>query len=413
MRVTIIGGGIIGLSSAWYLKSAGFEVEVIDQNDFSNNCSYGNAGFIAPSHIIPLASPGMVAKGIKYFMNPSSPFYIKPTFDIDLIKWAWNFYRSATAEHVEKSMTVIRDINWLSKKLYKELFLENGGFEYNETGLLQIFKTEKGMKAELSTAEKANQIGVEARVLDIDQVIKLTGMSRVDALGAVYYPGDALVYPDKFMNFLKQKLKDANVIFHSNTRVLDFTTNRNRIEKIRTSKGEFSVEYLVLASGAWTRNLVKKIGLNLLLQDGKGYSITLQDINEKPAVPAVLTESKVAVSPYKNALRLGGTLEFSTFSEVKRQKRIKAIIDAVPRYYPSLNVTMPKIETVWYGYRPCSYDGLPYIGASDKFNNLVLATGHSMMGLSMGPATGKLVSEILSGQNLSMDIKPFAINRAG
>ena len=108
MKVTVIGGGIIGLCSALYLKKEGFEVEIVEQNDFSNNCSYGNAGLVAPSHIIPLASPGMISKGIKYALNPASPFYIKPVMDPDLIKWAWNFYRSATHKHVDNSATVLR-----------------------------------------------------------------------------------------------------------------------------------------------------------------------------------------------------------------------------------------------------------------------------------------------------------------
>ena len=412
MKVTVIGGGAVGLSCAYYLQQAGAQVSVLDKNDFSDNCSYGNAGLIAPSHIIPLASPGMISKGLSYALSSKSPFYIKPQLKLDLYNWAWRFYRSATEQHVEKAMYAIRDINCMSRDLYKEMSESKElSFEYSNNGLLQIYKTEKGKATELSQAEKANSIGVEANEVSPVEIAQLAGLDEINAIGAVHYPGDAHIYPDKFMRNLKSFLEKAGVQFHPTSEVQDFVFKNSRVRKIITKKGELEAEYVVLASGAWSAGLARKLNIRLLVQDGKGYSITQKKAPLKPQIPAVLSEAKVAVTPMGDDLRLGGTLEFSGFSILKRPKRIQAILDAVPDYYPQIKVAMPELETVWYGYRPCSHDGLPYIGATVKYENLVIATGHSMMGLSMAPATGKLVSEILYGKNLSIDIKPFSPER--
>jgi len=168
---------------------------------------------------------------------------------------------------------------------------------------------------------------------------------------------------------------------------------------------------VVLASGSWTAQLLKKVGIKMLLQDGKGYSLTLKKPLLRPRFPTILAEAKVAITPMGEDLRVGGTLELSGLSNKIDPKRLEGIIASVPAYYRNLEVPFPRSQEVWKGYRPCTPDGLPYLGRSTKLNNLVIATGHGMMGLSLGAATGKIVSQIATRQKPLIDVAAFRPER--
>src|SRR5882724_3403906 len=170
MKIGIIGGGIIGLSSAYYLQKSGHEVTIIDQSDLSNGCSYGNAGMIVPSHFIPLAAPGMISKGIRWMFNASSPFYVKPQLNFDLIKWGYHFYKNSNQRHVEKSAPALKEISLLSKAMYQQLSKELPfDFSYHERGLMMLYKTKEAEHEEHETAEMANSYGIEARILSSEE----------------------------------------------------------------------------------------------------------------------------------------------------------------------------------------------------------------------------------------------------
>lgn len=420
MKAIVIGGGIIGLSTAFYLDREGWEVTVLDKGDYKDNCSYGNCGYICPSHFIPLATPGIVKQGIKWMWNSKSPFYVQPRFDLNLIRWGMKFMRSATKEHVEAAAIPLRDIALISKKEY-ESWLESPLFEfaYEQKGLLEIFQTQAGEEHAKHTVEKAQQLGLtDTLLLDKAQLQALEPQTEINGLGAILFNCDAHCYPNKLMQSLGLKLS-ATTSMLRNEEVTGFRKNtEGRVIAVETTnsinntQNVFEADEFVIATGSWSREVAKMLDTKIPLMPGRGYSVTLEDSPYKVNYPAVLLEGRAAITPMDgNKIRFGGTMEITSHKTPPRMNRVQGILDAVKRFYPGFDVPMPSAEKIWYGYRPCSADGLPYIGRLLKHQNVTVATGHAMLGLSLGAGTGKLVNEIINNQPTSMDIKPFAPER--
>ncbi len=412
MKIGIIGGGIIGLSTAYYLTKSGHHVTIIEQSDLKDGCSFGNAGMIVPSHIIPLAAPGMISKGIRWMFNSTSPFYVKPRLSGDLIKWGYHFYKNSTKEHVTKAAPALKEISLLSKAMYQQLSKDLPfDFGYHERGLLMLYQTKETEHEEAETAALANKYGIEAHVLSSEEVQKLEPDVKVSARGGVYFPGDAHLTPQSLVNQLISFLKSQSVSFQTNTSVQDFIIESGKIKIIQTDMGDFSFDEVVIATGSWSGLLAAKLDLSLPMQAGKGYSFTIPDMEKNVRIPSIFLEARVAVTPMGNSLRFGGTMEITGIDHSISMNRVTGIVDAIPRYYPEMKIAIPPVEKIWHGLRPCSPDGLPYLGRSKKISNLILATGHSMMGLSLGPGTGKLVSELINQEKTSIDLAMFTPER--
>ncbi|MFK7807675.1 MAG: NAD(P)/FAD-dependent oxidoreductase [Saprospiraceae bacterium] len=414
MRTLVIGGGIIGLSSAWYLHRAGHEVIVLDKNNFENGCSHGNAGMIVPSHFIPLAAPGMIAKGIRWMFDAESPFYIKPRMNLDLLRWGWLFYKSATSEKVKKAATLLRDFNWLSKRLYKEMAAEESmDFAFAEKGILMIYNSEKAEEEELEVAEQANELGIKTKKLSSEELQGLEPGFKLNAKGAIHYPEDAHLSPALLMTQMRTHLSQNGVHFHEGVLVNGFEKQKGKISGVHTNKGIYHADQIVVAGGSWTPTLVKDLGLRLPMQAGKGYSFTIPNAKPNLNHPAILTEAKVAVTPMESSLRFAGTMEIAGLHEEINQNRVNGILKSIPTYYPELNLSTDKIQKLWSGLRPCSPDGLPYIGKCPDYGNVLLATGHAMMGLSLGAGTGKLIQMLVDGEDVGLDLSLMRIDRFG
>lgn len=409
-KVSIIGGGIIGLCSAYYLAKEGYEVAVFDQSAMNDGCSYGNAGMIVPSHIIPLAQPGMIAQGIKWMFDSQSPFYVKPRLNSDLIKWGLQFYKHANAKHVEKAIPALRDLSLLSKELYQDFAMTNDSFFYEEKGLLMLYKTDKTAAEMFHEAKEAERAGLKVNYLSAAEVARLEKGTLTNVLGGIHYKSDAHLYPQKFLQFIKQELTKLKVEIHPLTTVQDFRFDQNKITKIVTDKGTFATDEVVLAAGSWSPSLAKKLGISVSILPGKGYSFTLKDKKHKPSIPSILCEGKVAVTPMNTDIRFGGTMEITHTGDTKINKnRLQGIVNSINDFYPEMKIEMPQEEETWFGFRPCTPSGMPVIMRSQKVVNLTFATGHAMMGLSLAPATGKIITEIISGKTTSVDTKMFQL----
>ncbi|MBX2894422.1 MAG: FAD-dependent oxidoreductase [Cyclobacteriaceae bacterium] len=412
MRIGIIGGGIIGLSSAYYLNKAGHEVTIIDKGDLLDGCSHGNAGMIVPSHIIPLAAPGMIAKGIRWMFNSTSPFYVKPRLNADLLKWGYQFYKHANERHVQAAIPALKELSFYSKAQYQQLVKELPfDFGYAESGLLMLYQTAETEHEEAETAAIANAHGVKAEMLSAAEVQKLEPDVKVSVRGGVYFPGDAHLTPQNLMSQLIPYLKSKGVTILSNAEVQDFDLTNGKINSITTSLGELKLDEVVLATGSWSGALATKLKLNLPMQAGKGYSFLLKDVDKNVRIPSIFLEARVAITPMGSDLRFGGTMEITGVDHSISMNRVKGIVDSIPRYYPEMKVAMPAIENVWHGLRPCSPDGLPYIGRSQKIKNLIFATGHAMMGLSLGPGTGRIMADLVSGRAPEIKLDLFSPER--
>ncbi len=414
MKAIVVGGGIIGLSSAFYLNQSGWDVTVLEKGDFSDNCSYGNAGYICPSHFIPLATPGAVKNGLKWMWNSKSPFYVQPRLDWNLISWGLKFMKSANKKKVDAAAIPLRDIALLSQQLYESwLQIPGFNFAYEHKGIFEIFQTDEGAEHAHHTCDKAKEIGLnDTCIISLEELKKLEPHTNINAKGALWFKCDAHCYPNKLMQQLIAHLKANGVKLISNAAVIGFEKTNERISKVKTNIETYEADEIVIATGSWGRETTKMLGINLPLMPGRGYSITLEDAPYKIERPAVLVEGRVALTPMDgNKIRFGGTMEITSHKTPPRMNRVQGILDAVKRFYPDFDIPFPAKEKIWYGYRPCSADGLPYIGRLNQLKNVTVATGHSMLGLSLGAGTGKLVEELVSRKQTSMDITPFAVER--
>ena len=410
-KVIIIGGGIIGLCSAYYLQKEGHQVTVIDQSNLDSGASYVNAGYLSPSHIIPLSAPGVMKKGLKWMFNKSSPFYMKPRLDLDFLKWTLAFNKSCNSKHVKKVIPTIKNITLLSQDLYEDIKRdENFSFHYEKKGLLMLCQTDKALEDEIKTARLAKKEGLDAKEINLKELKQLEPNIELNVKGATYYKCDSHTTPHEFMEEMKTHLKKKGVIFYINEKVEDIEVENQKISTIITSKQVLKADEFVLAAGSWSTFLNKKLGLNLLLQAGKGYRINTTN-QTNILIPAILSEAKVAVTPMNGFTRFAGTMEIAGINLNINKVRVQAIADAAKRYYPEINLSAEEKNNAACGLRPLSPDGLPYIGKSSKCKNLTIAAGHAMLGWSMGTATGKLVSEIISEQKRSLELDHFNPDR--
>lgn len=404
--VAILGGGIIGLASAWYCAQRGHEVVVVDRNPAQRDgCSFGNAGMIVPSHFVPLAAPGMVALGLKWMWNPESPFWIKPRLDPDLLSWGWKFWKAATPERAAKAGPLLRDLNLASRAEFEKLARELGrDFALNQRGLLMLCRTEHGFAEEVRAAERARALGLPAEVLNPAEAARLDPGVRMSIAGAVYFPRDAWLHPGRLMAALEAALAERGVKILRSAEVAGVETEGGRLAAVSAGGERVEADQFVLCAGAWSGALGRRLGLRLPMQAGKGYSLTLDHPRQSPQLCAIFCEARVAVTPLGGALRIGGTMELGGLDERIDPRRVQGIIKAVPQYYPDFRPEDFAGVAPWRGLRPCSPDGLPYLGRSRECANLVVAAGHAMMGLSLAPITGKLVAEFVSGQTPDADL---------
>ena len=414
-RVVIIGAGIIGLSTAYYCARRGFQVTVVERKAAQRDgTSYGNAGMVVPSHFIPLAAPGMVALGLKWMWNPASPFYIKPRFDAALLGWGWKFWRAATPEHVRRSAPLIRDLSLASRRCFEEFAALPGvDFGLVKKGLLMLCQTEHALQEEGKTAAQARALGIPAEVLDTKQAAMLDPGATMNIAGAIYFPLDCHLSPAQFMAALQAQLEKLGTTFIWESEALGFKTdNARRIQAVEVSGNrEIEGDEFVLCGGSWSPQLAEKLALNIPLQAGKGYSLTLPRPRQLPQLCSILCEARVAVTPMGKTLRVGGTMEIAGLNEDINPVRVRGIIDSFCRYYPEFQPSDFAGVQPWRGLRPCSPDGMPYVGRTAKFTNLSLATGHAMMGLSLGPITGRLAAKIISGEKPEFDLAQLSPDR--
>ena len=411
-KVIVAGGGVIGLCAAYYLHKGGHEVVVIERGDIQTGTSFGNAGYVSPSHFIPLASPGIVAKGLQWMLSSSSPFYIKPRLDVDLIKWGLTFWRRSAKSYMEKNIPPLNEILHLSRALTSEIRDELGNhFRMEEVGCFMLYKSAVTEKHEIELAKEAASLGIETKIFDAKGVQEMEPEVEVNVRGGVLYPIDCHLHPGDLMQTIYQYLQSNGVQFHLNTTIEGFEKEGRKVSKVITDKGDFTADEFLLATGSWLPIVTKHLGIELLLQAGKGYSMTFENVEKNLHQPAILVDDRVAMTPMGTDLRMGGTMEISGLQSPMLIKRVQAIFKAAKNYYPNLPVSFPSSEKIWWGWRPLSPDGLPYIGRHSAFDNLVLSGGHAMLGLSLAAATGKLVEEIIGGKKTSMDIAAFNVER--
>ena len=339
MKAVVIGGGIMGLSSAYYLVKDGWDVTIIDRSDLADNCSYGNLGMIVPSHFVPLAAPGMVAQGIRWMFSNKSPFYVKPSFDLNLMKWGLSFMKSATQKHVDRSAKYLLDINLFSKSLYEDMALSpDFNFHMEKKGIMMYYKTEKTGEEERHLAEKGRSMGIDVEALTSAQVQELEPDIKFNIAGAVHYRCDAHLYPNALIQQLIKYLRNAGVQFSLKSEVKKIVKDHHRVKNVVTSTGEVAADIVVIAAGSWLPELAKLAGESVSLMPGKGYSFTLDHPDQKLNIPAILCEARVAITPMNGKMRYGGTMEIGKVNDQINLNRVKGIVESISTIFSKYSI---------------------------------------------------------------------------
>lgn len=412
MRIIIVGGGVIGLCTAYYLQKAGFKVGVIDRGDISDGCSFGNMGYISPSHITPLASPGIIRQGLKWMLSSSSPFYIKPRLNLDLLRWGFVFWRKANARQAEEGSKNLNNLLQLSRELMNDFKSEfHDSFDMIEKGCFMLYKTEKTGEHEKHLAEDVHRFGLKTEICTAERVQQYEPEVEVNVAGGVLYLDDCHINTRKFMEVLYVHLKNTGTQFFLNSEVRNFEVLNGAVSGIITDKFKLNADQIIIANGSWMPAAAKMLGIHLLMQPGKGYSIVYDKLEKNLHYPSILVDDRTATTPIHRWLRIGGTMELSGHNNKIFSKRVLAIYQAFKKYYPSMNIQPPDPGKAWYGYRPVTPDGLPYIGRHKKYRNLVFAGGHAMLGVSAAAATGKLVEEIITDKQPDIPLEAFNPSR--
>ncbi|MFU8893983.1 MAG: NAD(P)/FAD-dependent oxidoreductase [Luteolibacter sp.] len=399
-KAVVIGGGIIGLCSAWQLLEQGVETVVIDSAaQGGDNGARENAGMIVPSHFIPLAAPGMMAKGLRWLLNPESPFAIRVRPDPALARWGWLFHRHSTAEHVRSSAAVLRDLNFESRRLFAALADGGENFGLVKRGLVMLCKTQRALDGEGEVAEMAKSIGIQADVLDASGVAALDPGIRMSIAGGVHFPEDCHLDPSRLLDCLRARvIRMGGRVVHGVIVDEVIRNSDGRLCEVRGEDFSETASHIVIAGGIRGGGLLDKLGVRLPMQPGKGYSLTLDAPVQLPQLCSILSEAKVAVTPIGGRLRFAGTMEIGARDDRANPARLRGIIRSAHDYFPGIEPEAFEGLKPWVGHRPVSPDGLPYLGRARRDDNLIIATGHAMMGLSLGPVTGQAVAALVTGQ---------------
>ena len=412
--VLVVGGGAIGVCAAHYLSLAGRDVTLVEKGEICSGASFGNAGLIVPSHGIPLAAPGVVRKALKWMLNSTSPFYIKPRLDRELMAWLWRFWRCGNRRQVLRAVPLLRDLNLASLDLFHELAqLDGMNFNLEQRGMVLLFKEMAHLKEEMANVELMRNEGVHAQQMTPVQIEELNPGLDARIAGGIFFDQDGHLVPGRFVTQLAERVRQHGVDVRPQTEVLSMDSGGKRIRTVHTTRGDFQAREVVLATGSWSPAVAAGLGLNLSIQPAKGYSITYKLPAEAPRLPISLMEAKVGITPMGEFLRFAGTLELVGMDLTIDQARVGAILNAVPTYLPHLDPERLELVQIWSGLRPCTPDGLPFLGRCRDFVNLTVAAGHAMIGLSLSPITGKLVAELVTGAPISVNLELTRVERFG
>lgn len=399
----VIGGGVIGVTSAYYLARDGWEVTLLEKGEICAGSSYGNAGLIVPTHLVPLAAPGVWWQGVKWMLNSESPFYIKPRASLELARWLWRFRAACTPGRVRQAMPLLRRLSVESLELYRTFAEKDLDFGFRQSGSLTVFATPEGLAHGKDEARLLREGGASVEILDGPQARSLEPMLQKDVIGALYGKEDALVVPDRFVKGLAKLAESDGVRIMTGTEAMGFRTQGSRVTAIETTRGTVAADTVVLAAGAWSPGVGRTLGLRVPIQPAKGYSLTYRRPARAPAIPLLPAEGRFSVTPMGEFLRFGGTLELAGMDLSINRPRVEALRrKALACIEGGENLELLEI---WRGLRPCTPDGLPLVGRPRRYDNLVLAAGHAMVGMSMGPATGKLVAQLAGGAAPPPDVR--------
>lgn len=409
--IVIVGGGVIGLNCAWYLHRDGWRVTVMDKSSVGGACSFGNCGLVCPSHVLPLTEPGAFQEALKSIFKPTSPLRVKPQLNPRLWLWMLKFAGRCNRNSMLKAAEGIQSLLTSSMTEYHQLIEQAGiNCEWVEQGLLFAYLNKRALDGYAATNELlSSQFNEPAKYLDGDQLSELEPAVRDGLAGAWYYEHDAHLRPNRLIQDMKRRLEQEGVRFLEQTEPHRISGTASTATSIETDRETLAADAFLFTCGAWTPMMSEYLGCRIPIQPGKGYSMTFKRPKICPNIPLIFPEHRVAVTPMQSSLRLGSIMEFAGYDETMRPDRLNLLVDGAKNYLRQMPDSAP--EEKWFGWRPMTYDSLPVIDISPRWGNVWIAAGHNMLGLTMAPGTGRLVSELIAQRTPHIDPAPFAVGR--
>lgn len=408
-RTVVVGAGVIGLACAYELARRGEQVVVLDKDGVGRACSAGNAGWITPSISEPIPAPGLVGTSLRWMLSRDSPLYISPVAAPQLARWLWRFWRHCNARDFLAGFHAVATLNRQTLPLFDELAADGFPIELHRDGLLYLFRDRELMEATRSHFGVLASYGYQQpEVLDRAALHALEPALSDEVRAGFYVPQEYHVRPETLSRAYADRIAAFGGEVREGVRVTGPARANGRLTGVETEGGTVPADKVLLAAGAWTGVVARQFGVRLPVQAGKGYSIT---VSAPPVFgrPLYLGDVKVGSTPFNGAYRFAGTMELSGINERLDRRRLDGIRRVIGRYFRDPVLDAAGVE--WVGMRPLTPDGLPLLGAAPGIDNLFVATGHAMLGITLAPVTGRVMGELMTGKAVSSPLGPFAPGR--
>jgi D-amino-acid dehydrogenase len=408
--VLVVGGGVVGVCTAHCLVERGVRVTLLERGEICSGASHGNGGWIFPSESAPIPGPGVIRESLPWLFDPESPFSIRPRANLALLRWLWDFRRACNSSAVRESFGLRRALSLASLEHFTEFAKKlDFDFGFTQRGLVQVFRTAEAMRGAQHDVDLLEAAGGSAKWLGVEELRERVSELSPELTGGLEFFDDAHITPGDFVRGLAADVVRRGAVIETHTEVLGVEWSRRGPVRVRTTRGDFGADEVVLAAGAWTPELTRGLGLRVPVEAAKGYSISVERPDGYPDLPLALMEGNMFVTPMGSQLRFGGTLELAGLDMRVNQRRVDALARTARAYLPGLPQT-PTLE-IWRSLRPLTPDDLPILGRPAGTSGLILATGHGMSGISQGPISGELIAQLISGETPEIDLAPFSPDR--
>ena len=412
--VVVVGGGVIGLCTAFALHQRGVPVTVLDAGPAEHAASHVNAGWVVPTLAEPVPAPGLMATSLRWMLRSDSPLYIRPRLDPAFLRWTLHFWRRCNARDFLAGTEATAAFGARSLSLYDDMRAAGVRYEEHRDGLLFAYRTPRALEHDYAALEPVRRFGFEiSPIMSGDDLRALEPSLAAAVSGGYWLPRERSLRPDTLVRGLIDYLRQGGVEVRQATPVTGIETTGKRAGAVFAGGERIPAATVIVAAGAWTPRLLKPLRVAVPIEAGKGYSI---DLRPPPALPhpvsrpLYLHETRVAITPLDGMIRLAGTMELSGLNHDLRPERVAAVarsagwaIEGWPEHTP----TSGPGALVWTGPRPMTPDGLPVIGWLPGYTNLAVASGHAMLGVTLAPATGEAVAEMVTTGRAPDIIAPF------
>lgn len=405
-KVVVIGGGIIGLSTAWELHRRGEEVVVLDSRSAGMAASAVNAGWVSPA-MGPVPGPGLMAQSMKWMLNPESPLYIKPRLNAGFLAWLYRFWRACNADAYDAGVEATGALGRGTMEIMDQWVADGINFEMHQYGLLYAFQDRAHMEHELHSFETWGTYGyVQPKALFGSDLHAAEPILSDELTCGFMVKEERTVQPITLVKGLIEKLESVGVEIHNGSPVVDIEVVNKKAVAVRTPSSRFAADHVLIAAGAWTGQIGKLAGAKLPIEAGKGYGLDFSPAPVKPKSSVYLPDARIAVSPFNDGLRLSGTMELSGISDALKPRRVGAIEKGGKRFLKGFDKDAQPSQ-VWAGMRPMAPDGLPVLGNVPGFSNLTVASGHAMLGVTLAAVTSVHMADLIHTGKTPDVLKPF------